>query len=145
MRINLPKSFTLLLLLLLSAPSQAEEVIFDSGYSEIMLDNANSMQNILFGIMVEDYSQVANIAEDIAFHPGPDLEKRLALLQKLDMEAVTFKLHEDKVRQNALKLMKAAEKKDRLEVLEKFGALTQSCTECHIVYREKIRSFQNGK
>ncbi len=145
MRNKLPGSITILLLLLLSTASQAEEVIFDSGYSEVMQNNVSNMQDILFGIMVEDYKQVENIAEDIAYQPGPDLEKRLALLQKLEMEAVTFKLHEDKVRQNALKLMKAAEKKDRLEVLEKFSTLATSCTECHIGYREKVRSFQKGR
>lgn len=130
-----------ILLSISTAPAHSESMMTSSGYSETMLDMINNMQNILFGIMVEDYNQVANIAEDIAYHPGPELEKRLALLEKLEMEAMTFKLHEDQVRQNALLLMKAAEKPNRIDVLEKFSQLATSCTECHITYREKVRSL----
>jgi len=125
----------------LALPSQAEEVITESGYSEIMLNLVGNMQNIVFGIMIEDYNQVANIAEDIAYHPGPELEKRNALLDKLGLEAITFKLHEDRVRQNALKLMRAAIKGDREETLQEYSNLAKSCTECHIAYREKVRSL----
>ncbi len=138
---NIKYTLAFLLLAMNAAPAHSEGVISGSGYSETMLDMVNNMQNILFGIMVEDYNQVANIAEDIAYHPGPALEKRLALLDKLEMEAMTFKLHEDRVRQNALTLMKAAERPNRVEVLESFADLATSCTECHITYREKVRSL----
>lgn len=138
---KLKLTFAIFLLIIMTAPAQSENMMSSSGYSETMLDMASNMQNILFGIFVEDYNQVANIAEDIAYHPGPELEKRLALLKKLEMEAMTFKLHEDRVRQNAVELMKAAEKPNRLEVLEKFSQLATSCTECHITYRAKVRNL----
>lgn len=131
-----------MLLFTLASPSQAsEEIITESGYSEVMLNLVGSMQNIIFGIMIEDYEQVANIAEDIAYHPGPELEKRIALLKKLNLDALSFKQHEDKIRQNALNLMNAAAIKDRVRVLERYSELAKSCTECHITYREKVRSF----
>ncbi len=113
----------------------------ESGYSEVMLDLIGNMQNILFGIMIEDYNQVTDIAEDIAYHPGPELEKRNALLKKLGLDAIAFKLHEDRVRQNALKLMKAASNKNLEETLEEYSNLAKSCTECHIAYRDKVRSL----
>ncbi len=131
----------LLFILMPATQASEEEIITESGYSEVMLDLVNNMQNILFGIMIEDYGQVSNIAEDIAYHPGPELEKRIVLLNKLKLEAMTFKLHEDRVRQNALKLMKAADKADRAETLKQYANLARSCTECHITYREKVRSF----
>ncbi len=132
-----------MLLFVLAPATQAtdEQIITESGYSEVMLDLVNNMQNIIFSIMIEDYAQVNNIAEDIAYHPGPELEKRIALLNKLKLEAMTFKLHEDRVRQNALKLMKAAAKEYREETLKQYANLARSCTECHITYREKVRSF----
>ena len=130
-----------ILLFTLALPSQAEEVMTESGYSEVMLDLIGNMQNILFGIMIEDYNQVTNIAEDIAYHPGPELEKRNALLKKLGLDAIAFKLHEDRVRQNALKLMKAASNKNLEETLEEYSNLAKSCTECHIAYRDKVRSL----
>ena len=144
---KLIKIIPMMLLLLLAAPSQAEEeeMMTESGYSEVMLDLVNSMQSIIFGIMVEDYEQVANIAEDIAYHPGPELEKRLALLKRLHLDALTFKQHEDQIRQNALNLMRAAIIKDRVRVLERYSELARSCTECHVTYREKVRSFITPK
>ena len=130
------------LLFTLASASQAdEEIITESGYSEIMLNLVESMQNIIFGIMVEDYDQIGNIAEDIAYHPGPELEKRIALFKRLKLDALSFKQHEDKIRQKALNLMDAAAIKDRVRVLERFSELARSCTECHITYREKVRSF----
>lgn len=130
-----------ILLFSLAAPSQAEEVITESGYSEVMLNLASNMQNIIFGIMVEDYDQVSDLAENIAYHPGPELEKRIALLKKLNLDALSFKQHEDKIRQNALNLMRAAATKDRIRTLDRYSELAKSCTECHISYREKVRSF----
>lgn len=131
----------MLLLTSMAPTSQAKEMISESGYSEVMLNLVESMQNIVFGIMVEDYEQVENIAEDIAYHPGPELEKRIALLKKLNFDALSFKQHEDKIRQNALNLMQAAAIKDRVRTLERYAELARSCTECHITYREKVRSF----
>lgn len=142
---KLIKALPILFLFLLSPSSQAEEMITESGYSEVMLNLVGNMQNIIFGIMVEDYERVANIAEDIAYHPGPELEKRMALLKKLKLDALTFKQHEDKIRQNALNLMRAAIIKDRIRVLERYAELARSCTECHVTYREKVRSFITPK
>ncbi len=130
-----------ILLFSLAPPSQAEELMTESGYSEVMLNLVENMQNILFGIMVEDYDQVSNLAENIAYHPGPELEKRIVLLKKLNFDALSFKQHEDKIRQKALGLMKAAAIKNRSRVLDRYAELARSCTECHITYREKVRSF----
>lgn len=129
------------LLLLTSPATQAQDANPTTIYDEIMLNLAGNMQDILFGILVEDYAKVSNLAEAIAFHPEPDVEKKMALLKQLRVDAASFKLYQDRVRQNALKLQKAADRVDREEVLERFSALATSCTECHVSYRERVREL----
>ncbi|ALP54501.1 hypothetical protein Tel_15835 [Candidatus Tenderia electrophaga] len=135
------KALACAVLLLTGPAAQAEDVLVESGYTEIMQEMVGNMQDIVFGIMVEDYDQVAVLAEAIAFHPEPDMGRQMALLKKLGMDAKSFTLHEDRIRQNALRLQKAASARDPEAVIEKFAALAESCSACHAAYRERIRSL----
>jgi len=123
--------------------------IDSAGQSEVELDYIDvmhylvqQMQDIVVAIMYEDYETLGDVAENIAYHRGPSSDKRMALLHKLGMESLTFRLHQDKVRQNALNLMEQAKKHDRIEVLRSYAQLAQACTDCHASYRARIRGMK---
>lgn len=136
-------SCALILGLLFSPLSLAEQQTeAEQDYVVVMHGLVENMQSIVVAIMYEDYETMADLAENIAYHPGPSSDKRLTLLRKLGMEALTFRMYEDTIRQHALQLMGFAQKSDQVNVLKTYADLAQACTDCHNSYRAQIRGFK---
>ncbi len=128
--------------LILSPANQASQNEAELDYVDVMHKLVEHMQGIIVAIMYEDYNTLGDIAENIAYHPGPSSDKRMALLHKLGMESLTFRLHEDRVRQQALKLMDHAKQANQTEILKGYTELAKACTDCHNSYRAKVRGLQ---
>lgn len=129
---------TSLLILLMATSSQAEE----QSFKETMIGLLGNTQAIVEGIMREDYDKITTMAEAIAFHPSPSPGKRMAILNELGMESVSFTLFQDNLRNNALKVKKAAEQRNQKRVIESLSEMMQSCTNCHNSYRKRLRTLK---
>lgn len=127
-----------LLCLMTAMPGQAQE----QSFKETMRGLLAESQAIVEGIMREDYGKVATMAEAIAFHQSPSPGKRMAIINELGMEAVSFNLFEDNLRSYASKVKKAAEQHDQKRVIESFAEMMKSCTTCHNSYRKRLRTLK---
>jgi cytochrome c556 len=129
---------TTLLCLTITTPSQAEEQTLKETMRGLLINT----QAIVEGVMREDYAKIASMAEAIAFHQSPSPSKRMAILNELGMESMTFTLFDDGLRKHATKLKKAAEQRDQEEVMETLADMMQSCTNCHNSYRKRLRNLK---
>ena len=129
---------TTLLCLTITTPSLAEEQTL----KETMRGLLGNTQAIVEGVMREDYAKVASMAEAIAFHQSPSPSKRMAILNELGMESMTFTLYDDSLRKHAAKLKQTAEKGDQKEVMSALADMMQSCTNCHNSYRKRLRTLK---
>ena len=128
---------TALLWLLTVSPIHAEEQPFKLTMQGLL----KNCQAIVEGIMREDYGQIANSAEAIAFHQGPSPSKRMAIFNELGIEAMSFTMFDDSLRSKASKVKKAAEAKDQKEVINQFAEMMQGCANCHNSYRKRLRTL----
>jgi len=129
---------TILLCLTIATPSQAEEQTL----KETMRGVLGNTQAIVEGLMIDDYSKIASNAEAIAFHQSPSPSKRMAILNELGMESMTFTLYDDGLRKHATKLKKAAENRDQKEVMSTLADMMASCANCHNTYRKRLRTIK---
>ena len=106
---------------------------------ETMQELLASMQGIVEGIMTDDYTLISGMAENIAFHKGPSAKRRMAIANELGIEALTFRMFDDSLRQSALELKKAADKKNTQQVVDEYKELVKNCIACHSNYRKQLR------
>ncbi len=132
--------FVVAAVLIITAPtSTAYNPPQDKDLKATMTGLLVNMQTIMEGIMRDDYHQISNMAEDIAFHPEPSPQKRMEIARELGIEMLTFKMFRDSLRQSALELKKAAEKESQQSVIEAYTDLIKNCSACHNNYRKQLR------
>ncbi len=123
----------------LSTPTYAEE---PKSFRDVMIYMGEHYTKVTQGILKQDYQQLANAANVIAFHPEPPLAQRMKIIAKLGGDFLDFKSWDDKVHLSATALAQAAKDEDINAVLEHNAAMLKNCTACHIKYRALIKSLR---
>lgn len=106
--------------------------------SERMQDHGTTATDLLFSVVLLDYDGTSRIARRIADGPEqtPDFAETDALLRSEFPE--TFFDLEATLREDALRLVTAAEANDADLVAKEYSTMVNSCVECHSLMTKRV-------
>jgi cytochrome c556 len=108
-----------------STYAQAEK---ESGVKEAMRQKVAYSQQVLVGIVLEDYGLIANNAEKLV-----ELSNKTNWYSR---QVPEYELFLTEFRRNAQELMKAGQQKDLDVASRAYGQMTLSCVSCHKFIRK---------
>lgn len=150
-RVCAPACAVLAAVILLPSFSAAQDEQTLRGVQRVRVRTMKSISRAMRRVKVytkkANYKRVAAAAEEIALLSAaiPYLSPKGSAFGKTRIKAEVWSRFDDYTKiardsaQIAREVAKAAQAKDKVGVLKAFGALSDSCTQCHKPYRKKKR------
>ncbi len=107
----------------------------------VMQNLLQDTQYLVQGMMLEDYTLIAESADRIADHPTPGLAVQMKLLSNMGGDLSAFKTLDDFVHDRAVALREAGQSKDMERVNTEFTALLDGCQSCHSRFKAKVHNI----
>lgn len=127
----------------IAAPSQTEAgKQKPQTFKSVMRMLQGNIQQVLQGILMEEYKQIEKAATFIAAHPKPSLRERKRMMRLLGSHKKKFKAIDHQVHGAARRLSRAAKKRDMKEVLRHYQVVLSGCVSCHQLIRPVVRRGQ---
>ncbi|HFD32099.1 MAG TPA: hypothetical protein ENJ28_05230 [Gammaproteobacteria bacterium] len=123
----------------LSSPAFAKD---PESFRDLMKYMGEEYTKVAEGILKQDYKQLSEAANNIAFHPEPPLTQRMKIIAKLGTNFMDFKSWDDEVHLSAVALTKAAKDKNNAEILKHNAMMLKKCTSCHDKYRDLVKTLR---
>ena len=139
------RSCTVALLVLLALPMPsllcAEEGLT---LKDVMQGLNTSMQDVTYGILMNDYDQISKSAREIAVHPTPDPALLKKVVAHLGSDMPQFKGFDKQVHDSALAMEQAAMARDQEALLEHHNQILRGCVGCHESFRDSVAAMLNN-
>lgn len=105
---------------------------------EIMQGLRNDLVMISDGLLVDDFTMIADGATGIAEHPRIPPSQAALMAAELGAEMAAFKQLDTQVHDLAIQTRSAADTSNRDAVFRRYQEITASCLACHAAYKERI-------
>jgi hypothetical protein len=105
----------------------------------IMAGLQEDMSRVGRGLWVERYDSIAAAARAVADHPRVTPEEARRIADVLGADMPRFKAADTRVHDLAVRLERAAGRRDMAAVLTAESELRSGCVECHTRFRERLR------
>lgn len=130
----------LIISLSFTAPSYAEEE--KKNKLQIVMQNLlQDTQDIVRGMMLEDYTIIFEAADRIASHPTPGLGIQVKLMRNMGGELPAFKALDGFVHDRAVSIRKASRAKDMHLVTREYNKLLNGCQSCHTQFKTRVSNI----
>lgn len=121
-------------------PSRLEPPVTLSGTARValrtrMANHARDMGALVSAIMVLDYDQIQERATTIADDASLARPLTADATELNSMLPDQFFVHQDQLRGQARALAEAARRKHAMDTAGRYGALAETCVQCHATYR----------
>lgn len=105
---------------------------------EIMQGLRTDTNELADGLLIDDFAQVADAANQIASHPEIPPEQVRLVGTELGAEMPVFKQFDTAVHELSLSIARAARNEDRALAISEFHRMLDGCFACHAAYRERV-------
>ena len=109
----------------------------------VMQNLLQDTQDIVRGMMLEDYTIISEAADRIAAHPAPGLGIKIKLMRTMGGELFKFKALDGAVHDRAVSIRKASRVKDMGLITIEYNRLLNGCQSCHTQFKTKISNILN--
>ena len=109
----------------------------------IMQNLLQDTQNILEGMILEDYKLIYESADRIASHPTPGIAIQVKLLKNMGGDLSTFKNLDGYVHDRAIAVREASKIMDKEQIFSEYTKLLNGCLSCHTQYKTKVSNIIN--
>jgi hypothetical protein len=107
---------------------------------EVMQGLDVEMKNLTGAIIIEDYALIEQSARGIAQHPSPSGAELERIFSILGEDSNEFKSCDQAVHDLAVKLARAAERKNMKLILNIYDAMIAKTVECHARFKDRVAS-----
>lgn len=127
----------LIMILLLSTITRADSGA-DANLKHIMQGLRSDSARILDGLLIDDFSAVAQAAAHIADHPKIPATQVTLVATELGTEMAAFKTFDTLVHDYSFSIRTAALEKNRNRAIADYQQMISTCLACHASYRQRI-------
>lgn len=110
----------------------------------IMQELGEQMQFVAGAISREDWEAVAGAAPGIGKHRAPSFTEKTRIMAFLGSHAAEFRAADRLTHDAAMKMGRAAQRRDGEGVIQAYAEVQQACLACHQAHRKEFRAHFYG-
>jgi cytochrome c556 len=141
--VTLTLMITTSLYALADSSTKSAEILANVTLKSVMQGLLKETQQLTQGIILQDFSLIAQSASKIADHPTPSMMTKIKLMKALGTDMVKFKSKDDVVHNSSVAIVKYAQEKNLAAIQQKYQIMIDGCVACHSEFKEKVASILN--